>query len=61
MFLEFISNLSEKLRNITCEIQELPSKSQKRYWKIQKVVGFDSMIFRLEVERANHCTALDLF
>ena len=33
MFLELISNLPEKFRNITCEIQELPSKKSETFLK----------------------------
>ena len=33
MFLEFISDLPEKFRNITCEILELPSKKPETFLK----------------------------
>ena len=33
MFLEFISNLAVKFRNITCEIQKLPSKKPETILK----------------------------
>ena len=68
MFLEFISNLPYKFRNITCEIQELPSKKLETFLKNSESkkserprLVFDPMISRSAVERANHCTVLDLF
>ena len=33
IFLEFISNFNEKFRNITCEIQKLPSKKPETFLK----------------------------
>ena len=36
MFLEFVSNLAVKFRNITCEIQKLPSKKPETILKKQE-------------------------
>ena len=64
-----MSNLPEKFRSITCEIQELFSKKLETFLKIQKEKiksndhewGFYPAISRLEVGRANNCTVQDLF
>ena len=68
MFLEFVYNLPEKFRNITCKIQELPSKKPEMFLKNlegkknkRPRVVFYSMISYLEVQRAKHCTELNLF
>ena len=70
MFLECISNPHSKFRNVTCEIEEFPSKkleiflnnSESKKKKRERLgVGFGPTISRLEVEHANHCTELDLF
>ena len=65
MSLEFISNLLEKFRNISCEIQELLSKKPETFLRNleskkkseRPLVEFDPTISCLAVERSNHYTA----
>ena len=68
MFLEFISNLPEKFRNISYEIQELPSEKPEMFlknWESKKEEndrkwGLDPIISGMEGERSNHHTVLIL-
>ena len=69
MLLEFIGNLSEKFRNIACEIQELSSKtpgtflknSEEKQKSSRSQEGFDPSSLRFDVEHSNHYVMLNLF
>ena len=69
MFLEFISNLPEKFRDNTCEIQELPSKKPETFLKNSESkkkserpqVVFHPTVSPLAVEHANFCMVVDVF
>ena len=60
MFLELISNLSEKFRNITLPSKKLETFLKKLERKKEDKWGFNPTISRFEGERANHYTVLDL-